>query len=393
MTAANVGPMSNTLTAGKLPKGSPWMLLIGSWVLLGIVFLIMQLSGVTREFNLVGALLLGTVLFDVLIFVVASLVEGARQAKDRLATSLVATAFIVAVLPLVSLIYTVALHGLPRMLEPSFFTSSMRNVLGPEGGAVHAVVGTLLITISAAVISVPIGLLASIYLVEYGRGKLARTITLMVDVMTGIPSIVAGLFAYALFLLVTGNPGYRSGFGGAVALSVLMIPIVVRSSEEMLRLVPTELREASYALGVPKWLTILKIVIPTAIAGITTGVMLAVARVIGETAPLLLVTGFTTSMNYNLFSGQMMTLPMFTYTQYANQGPHASDFLNRAWASALTLILIVLVLFGGAKLPSLAKGLGQSIREFKKASKDDDEAKAVDADAKKPEVSKTHGTN
>ncbi|HEY8913353.1 phosphate ABC transporter permease PstA [Lacisediminihabitans sp.] len=344
MTAANVGPMSNTLTAGKLPKGSPWMLLIGSWVLLGIVFLIMQLSGVTREFNLVGALLLGTVLFDVLIFVVASLVEGARQAKDRLATSLVATAFIVAVLPLVSLIYTVALHGLPRMLEPSFFTSSMRNVLGPEGGAVHAVVGTLLITISAAVISVPIGLLASIYLVEYGRGKLARTITLMVDVMTGIPSIVAGLFAYALFLLVTGNPGYRSGFGGAVALSVLMIPIVVRSSEEMLRLVPTELREASYALGVPKWLTILKIVIPTAIAGITTGVMLAVARVIGETAPLLLVTGFTTSMNYNLFSGQMMTLPMFTYTQYANQGPHASDFLNRAWASALTLILIVMAL-------------------------------------------------
>jgi phosphate transport system permease protein len=342
MTAIAAGPMTNSLTAGKLPKGTTWLTLIGSWILLGVVFLFVQMAGATKQFNLVAALFLGTVLFDILLFVLSYLVEGGRRARDRLVASLVVTAFIVAVLPLISLIYTVLMKGLARMIEPSFFTESMRNVLGAGGGALHALVGTLEITALAAIISVPIGLLTSIYLVEYGRGALAKTITFLVDVMTGIPSIVAGLFAFAFFALITGNAGYRSGLGGAVALSVLMIPVVVRSSEEMLKLVPNELREASYALGVPKWLTILKIVIPTSIAGITTGVMLAVARVIGETAPLLLIAGFTASMNYNLLNDRMMTLPVFAYTQYANQGAIAEDFLNRAWAAALALILIVM---------------------------------------------------
>ena len=137
--------------------------------------------------------------------------------------------------------------------------------------------------------------------------------------MTGIPSIVAGLFAYALFALILG-PGIRFGIGGAIALSVLMIPVVVRSSEEMLRLVPNELREASYALGVPKWLTIVKVVIPTSIAGITTGVMLSISRVIGETAPLLITAGFTTSMNYDLFDDRMKSLPVFVYNPYVEPG-------------------------------------------------------------------------
>jgi phosphate transport system permease protein len=344
MTATTAGPIANSLTAGRLPKGSVWMLLFGSWILLGIVFLLVQLSGGTKEFNLVGTLFLGTVLFDILIYVISLLIEGPRKATDRLVTSLVATAFIIAVLPLVSLVYTVALKGLPRMIEPSFFTESMRNVLGPGGGALHAIIGTVEVTAFASLISVPIGLLTAIYLVEYGKGALAKTITFLVDVMTGIPSIVAGLFAFALLALITRDPGFRSGFGGSIALSVLMIPVVVRSSEEMLKLVPNELREAAYALGVPKWLTILKIVIPTSIAGITTGVTLAIARVIGETAPLLIVSGFTASMNYDLFSGRMMTLPVFSYLQYAMQSPHASDSLNRAWAAALTLILIVMVL-------------------------------------------------
>ncbi len=344
MSVASRTSIPNSLTAGRLSRRTVVGILLGSWLLLGLVFLLIQAAGLTSGYNLVGALFLGTVLFDVAIYVISRLVEGRRKATDRLVTSLVMTAFILALLPLVSLIYTVLLNGLPRMLQPSFFTMSMRNVLGADGGVVHAVIGTLEITLAAAVISIPIGLLTSVYLVEYGRGSLARTITFMIDVMTGIPSIVAGLFAYALFVLLTGNPGYRSGFGGAVALSVIMIPIVVRSSEEIIKLVPNELREASYALGVPKWLTILKIVIPTSIAGITTGVMLAVARVIGETAPLLLITGFTAGVNYDLFKDQMMTLPMFTYTQYANQGPNAADFLDRSWASALTLILIVMIL-------------------------------------------------
>ncbi|MES2094285.1 MAG: phosphate ABC transporter permease PstA [Actinomycetota bacterium] len=338
------GPMTNSLTAGRLPRGTTWMVLVASWLLLGIVFAFVQMAGGTKQYNLVGALFLGTVLFDILVFVIAWLVEGGRQARDRLMTSLITTAFVIALLPLVSLVYTVLSNGLGRMIRPSFFTQSMRNVLGADGGAVHALVGTLEITAMAAVISVPIGLLTAVYLVEYGRGIFARVITFLVDVMTGIPSIVAGLFAFALFALLSGDPGFRSGFGGSVALSVLMIPVVVRSSEEMLKLVPNELREASYALGVPKWLTVLKIVIPTSIAGITTGVTLAVARVIGETAPLLLIAGFTSSINYDLFKDRMMTLPVFVYNQYSTQGPNSAEFLNRAWAGALTLILIVMLL-------------------------------------------------
>ncbi|MDQ1579844.1 MAG: phosphate transport system permease protein [Microbacteriaceae bacterium] len=342
MAVSGAGPIVNSLTAGKLPKGATWMLLIGSWVLLGIVFLFVQLSHGTASFNLVGSLFFGTILFDVLIYTVSYLVEGIRKAKDRLLTALVTTAFIIALLPLVSLVYTVLTKGLARF-DPTFFSQSMRNIVGAGGGALHAIIGTVEVTAFAALISVPIGLLTAIYLVEYGRGILARSITFLVDVMSGIPSIVAGLFVFALFALLFG-PAVRSGAAGSIALSVLMIPIVVRSSGEILKLVPNELREASYALGVPKWLTVLKIVLPTSAAGITTGVMLAVARVIGETAPLLLVAGFTQSVNYNLFSERMQTLPVFVYQSYIAQGLHAQDDINRAWTGALVLILIVMVL-------------------------------------------------
>ncbi|MCU1535550.1 MAG: phosphate transporter permease [Glaciihabitans sp.] len=342
-TGADVG-IANSLTTGKLPRGSVWMVLLGSWILMSIVFLLVKMATGAKDFNIVAAIFLGTVLFDVLIYVLSLLVEGVRKATDRLITSLVSTAFIVALLPLISLLYTVVANGLGRMIEPSFFSQSMRNVTDASGGVVHALYGTIEITLAATIISVPIGLLTSIYLVEYGRGWLARIITFLVDVMTGIPSIVAGLFAFSLFALITNNPGYRSGFGGAVALSVLMIPIVVRSSEEMLKLVPNELREASFALGVPKWLTVLKIVIPTALPGITTGVTLAIARVIGETAPLLIIAGTTASMNLNLFSDRMMSVPVFVYMQYAAQGADQNAFVSRAWAAALTLILIVMAL-------------------------------------------------
>ena len=278
-----------------------------------------------------------------LVFVLSYLDEFMRQAKERLVKELVATAFIIALLPLISLLFTVVTSGLVRF-DLAFFSESMRNVVGEGGGALHAIIGTLLITGMAALISIPVGLMTAIYLVEYGRGPFAKAITFLVDVMTGIPSIVAGLFAYALFALIFDDPGIRFGFGGSVALSLLMIPVVVRSSEEMLKIVPNELREASYALGVPKWLTILKVVIPTSIAGIATGVTLSIARVIGETAPLLIIAGFTTSMNYDLFSERMMTLPVFVYTQYANPGTDVQVYLDRAWAGALTLILIVMAL-------------------------------------------------
>ena len=191
--------------------------------------------------------------------------------------------------------------------------------------------------------SIPIGILTAVYLVEYGGGRLARWITFLVDVMTGIPSIVAGLFAYALLVLFFGE-GIRMGFGGSLALSLLMIPLVVRSCEEMLKLVPNELREASYALGVPKWRTIVKVVIPTALAGIVTGVTIATARIIGETAPLLIIAGATDSTNFNPFRERMMTLPVFIYQLVPEPGCPPEPSYERAWGAALVLIIIIMVL-------------------------------------------------
>ncbi|MCT9821046.1 phosphate ABC transporter permease PstA [Microbacterium sp. W1N] len=333
--------VSNSLTAGQLPKWLPWTLLGIALVLSCAVFAILA-GGDAAAFNIGAAVIIAIVLFGIGLVVLSAVIETPRRAVDRLATVLVSIAFAIALLPLISLMYTVIVNGIARF-DATFFTWTMRNVVGEGGGALHAIWGTLLITLVAAIISVPIGLLTSIYLVEYGRGRLAKAITFFVDVMTGIPSIVAGLFIVALFTMIIG-PGKYMGMMGALSLTVLMIPVVVRSSEEMLRLVPNELREASYALGVPKWLTIAKVVLPTAIAGITTGIMLSISRVIGETAPLLLTAGFTTSLNLDLTNQPMMTLPVFVYTQFQNPGTNIDAALGRAWAGALTLIILVMVL-------------------------------------------------
>jgi phosphate transport system permease protein len=284
------------------------------------------------------------------VYVATRAVEGRRKAADRLVTCLVTTAFGIAMIPLVSLVYTVLEKGLARF-DGDFFSNSMFRVVGEGGGAYHAIAGTLVITALATLISVPIGLMTAIYLVEYGSGRLKRAITFFVDVMTGIPSIVAGLFAFALFTLLFGND-VRMGVMGAVALSVLMIPVVVRSCEEVLKLVPNELREASYALGVPKWRTVVKVVLPTAIAGLGTGVTLAVARVVGETAPLLITVGLITSTNLNPFDGRMATLPVFAYYQLTQPGTATQAFLDRAWTAALVLIILVMALNVVARLIS-----------------------------------------
>jgi phosphate transport system permease protein len=185
--------------------------------------------------------------------------------------------------------------------------------------------------------------MAAVYLNEYGTGRLRRALTFFVDVMTGIPSIVAGLFAYALFALFLG-PGIRLGVIGSLALSVLMIPIVIRTSEEILKIVPNHLREAAYALGTPKWKVVLRIVLPTALAGLVTGVMLAVARVIGETAPLLVTTGVIDSVNTDPVNGRMQNLAVYAYSEYRTPGVFKQASYDRAWAAALTLIVIVMVL-------------------------------------------------
>jgi phosphate transport system permease protein len=191
--------------------------------------------------------------------------------------------------------------------------------------------------------------MAAIYLQEYGKGRLRHWLTFFVDVMTGIPSIVAGLFAYSLFAIFYG-PGVRLGIMAAVALSVLMVPIVVRSTEEMLRIVPNSLREASYALGVSKSRTIISVVLPTALGGIVTGVMLAIARIIGETAPLLITAGVVSSVNNNPFDGRMANLAVFAFNSYKSPGVPPQPSIDRAWTAALVLILIVMILNVAARL-------------------------------------------
>jgi phosphate transport system permease protein len=324
------------LTHPQLPRWAPLLVAALAIASSGLLAL-------TLGWGLVAWVLVAALLYVVALPVWARALEGPRAAKDRLVTTLVWAAFALALVPLVSLVWEVLRNGL-AVIDWEFLTYSMRNIVGEGGGIYHAMIGTLLVTGAAAVISIPVGLMTAIYLVEYGgRSRLARTITFLVDVMTGIPSIVAGLFAYALFVLFFGE-GIRFGFGGAVALSLLMVPIVVRSAEEMLRLVPHDLREASYALGVPKWRTIVKVVIPTSLGGIITGVTLAVARVAGETAPLLIIAGSTDSLNRNLFDERMMTLPVFIYYSYTQPGVPAEFGQERAWGAALILIVIVMAL-------------------------------------------------
>jgi phosphate transport system permease protein len=338
MTATRQAPASThgvVEHSRRLARPAPWGL-FALGLLLGAA-----LSALTG-FSAVLTVVYGVVLGTLAVYAVSRAVEGRRTSFDRLVTCIVTSAFALAMVPLVSLVWTVLSRGLKR-LDGDFFNSSMLGIVGEGGGAYHAIFGTLVITGITAVISVPIGLLTAIYLVEYGTGRLKRWITFLVDVMTGIPSIVAGLFAYALFALFFG-PGIRLGIRGAVALSVLMIPVVVRSSEEVLKLVPNELREASYALGVPKWRTILKVVVPTAIAGLATGVTLAVARVIGETAPLLITVGIINGTNLDPFQGRMATLPVFAYYQLTQPGFPPEFAIDRAWTAALILIILVMAL-------------------------------------------------
>ena len=349
MTTASV--TQNFQGTRSLPKWlAPTLLAVAILASFSINSALSSASEDTTQINLLAIALVTIITYSIGFYLASRIIEGKRKSSDRLITILVTGAFALAVIPLVSLAWTVVERGAARF-DVEFFTSSMRNIVGAGGGAYHAIIGTLQITGLATLISVPIGIMTAIYLVEYARGPLAKAVTFFVDVMTGIPSIVAGLFAYAAFVVIFG-PGVRMGIGGAIALSVLMIPVVIRATEEMLKIVPNELREASYALGVPKWLTVTKVVLPTALAGIATGVMIAIARIIGETAPLLIIAGFTSSTNFNPFDERMMTLPVFVYTSYANQGADAQTYIDRAWTGALVLMLIVMILNIIARLVS-----------------------------------------
>ncbi len=271
--------------------------------------------------------------------------SGSRGLKNTLATVIVWAAFLVALIPLAWIMWVVLSRGLHVVLSSTWWQKDQSGALPPgfdssvRGGR-HAVVGTLLMSLLTSVIAIPIAILTAIYLVEYGRGKTARVVSFMVDILSGIPSIVAALFIFAAWVTTFGLkliPACAS-----FALAMLMIPVVTRSTEEMLKLVPNELREASYALGVPKWRTIVKVVLPTAFSGIITGALLGFARVAGETAPLLLLAAYSPYLNENLFGGSMAALPTLINNQYLNIADPVSA--ERVWGAAATLILLVLVI-------------------------------------------------
>ncbi|WP_063053656.1 phosphate ABC transporter permease PstA [Nocardia arthritidis] len=269
-------------------------------------------------------------------------VSLSRRIRNNVATGLVWLAFGIALVPLAWVLIMVITKGFSAVVRANWWQNSLKGVLPNQvaGGVYHAIYGTIAQSLVATVIAVPLGIMAAVYLVEYGRGVLAKTTTFMVDILAGVPSIVAALFIFALWIATLGFP--QSSLAVSLALVLLMLPVVVRSTEEMLKLVPDELREASYALGIPKWKTIVRIVVPTALPGMISGILLAIARVMGETAPVLVLVGYSKSINTNIFDGNMASLPLLIYQELAN--PEAAG-RERVWGAALTLIIIIAFLY------------------------------------------------
>jgi phosphate transport system permease protein len=270
-----------------------------------------------------------------------------RRIRNGLATTWMVGAVVVAVVPLAFLVGYVVRAG-AKAMSWSFLSDKLPIVTTlPGGGIAPAIVGTLVITGMATLLAVPLGVLAAIYLNEYGGdGRLASLVRFLSELMSGVPSVVMGLFIFAVYTLREG----LQGFGGALALACLMLPIVIRSTEEMLRLVPGELRQGSLALGCPQWRTIVTVVLPAGAPGIVSGAMLAVARAAGETAPLLFTIGSTYTSNFNVFKGTNTTLSAQIFANAQNMVfPAARD---RAWGAALTLVAIVLIFSLAARLVS-----------------------------------------
>lgn len=341
------------LTLRKLPRSAPLVTAAGS---LATAIALRTGLGWTGWMTTVAAAI---ALHIVTLTAWSLAAEGRRHAADRVATIVISACLVAAVTPLVLILGYIAVNGAPA-LSLNFLTHSMYGVTGaqPGGGVYAALLGTVQQVGIATVIAIPIGILTAIYLVEFGRGRFAKAVTFFVDVMNGVPSIVAGLAVFSVLLLGFGMRPF--GAAGSIALTILMLPIVIRSAEEMIRLVPSDLREASYALGVPKWRTVLKVVLPTALSGLVTSGLLAVARIIGETAPLVLLVGYASQINGNPFGGDQAALPMMIWDQLGKRSGNAGEFAEpRAWGAALVLVLLVLVLNVGARLVSRWLSRGQ----------------------------------
>ncbi|MBG9288404.1 phosphate ABC transporter permease PstA [Corynebacterium belfantii] len=278
-------------------------------------------------------------------------VSFSRRLRNSVVTVAVTLAIVAAIVPLLSVLYTLISHGVGTIITSSWWTSSQKGVMYSVagGGALHAMIGTLVQTLLCSAVAIPLGVLAAIFLVEYaGDFRLGKMCTFMVDIMTGIPSIVAALFVYSLWIVLLGFE--RSGIAVSIALLILMVPVVVRTTEEMLRIVPQNLWEASLALGVPRWRTIVSVVVPTALPGIITGVMLAIARVMGESAPVLILVGSTQVINWDAVSGPQSSLPLMMLDMF--KAGTADAVLDKMWGAGLTLVLLISLLTIGARVIS-----------------------------------------
>lgn len=268
--------------------------------------------------------------------------ESARRLKDSLARAACVTFAVLAVVPLASVLFYITVQGVGG-LSWSFFTELPRPVGQTGGGMANAVAGTLLLVGLACAFGIPVGVLAGVYLAEYGRGRFATIVRFSADVMSGVPSIVVGIFVYTLVVLSMRR---FSALAGGIALGILMVPTIMRATEELLRLVPDNLREAGLALGLPRWRVVVRVVLRTGAAGIATGIMLAVARAAGETAPLLF-TAFNNRFWSTSLDQPMASLPVQIYTYAVS--PYA-EWHRQAWAAALVLLGMVLLLNFFARL-------------------------------------------
>lgn len=270
-------------------------------------------------------------------------IKNSRKVGDKFATVIIYASMALALIPLGWVLYEVITRGFPVITSAEWWTTSQLGVTaGSEaGGVAHAIIGTIVQALVTSIITVPFGIFVAIYLVEYaGNSRLGKVTTFMVDILSGVPSIVASLFIYSMWVVMFGMS--RSGFAVSLALVLLMLPIVVRNTEEMLRVVPADLREASYALGVPKWKTIAKIVLPTALSGIVTGIMLAIARVMGESAPMLILVATSRIITWNPFGQSQSSLPLFMLDMYKAGNTGAA--FDKMWGAALTLVLIIAII-------------------------------------------------
>jgi phosphate transport system permease protein len=303
----------------------------------------------------------GKLPFVIVLFLVAVIASAAisgirrdrKAALNSISTVMVYVAGMFVIFPLGSILYEIVKRGIGG-LSLGIFTTDMALTASDaplnEGGLIHAIVGTLYIVAIASVISVPIGILTALYLTEI-KGKAAGTVRFFVQAMSGIPSIVAGLFIYAVWMIALGNQ--YSAFAGAMALAILMVPTVARTSEEVLKLIPNDLREAGLAMGGTQWRTVAMIVIPAAQSGLITAVILGVARVAGETAPLLLTMGGADALNLNPFDGNSSAIPFYVWKNFLLGSETAVD---RAWAGVLVLMIIVLFFFSLTRFLSGRKG-------------------------------------